>query len=244
MKPKSHTLFHFTKSQESLKQILENGLWPRLCLEDLHWYNSEMKFLSYPIVCLCDIPLSRIDEHVNFYGEYGIGLTKEWASRNGLNPVLYVSESSGVASALAAISWAHNKYPADQIKQASHDFFGVLAHTKPVEGKMAIGEEFLNKEFYQENEWRYLAKPKEMDPWMRKDDYDLLEKREQYNEITKKQCMLKIQPQDVKYIFVKSDSNIPDMVNFIQTKLDNYSGVDQKILMSRIISLESIRHDL
>ena len=51
-------------------------------------------------------------------------------------------------------------------------------------------------------------------------------------------------PNDIKYIFVKSDSDIPNIVNFIQSELDNYPGVDQKILMSRVVSLESLHQDL
>ena len=41
MKPKSDNLFHFTKSLDVLKLILENGIQPRFCLEDIEWFNLD-----------------------------------------------------------------------------------------------------------------------------------------------------------------------------------------------------------
>ena len=92
MKPRSHTLFHFTKSLDTLQGILKNGFWPRYSLEDFNWYSQAIDFISYPMVCFCDIPLTRIGDHVGFYGEYGLGLTKKWAITNGLNPLFYLSQ--------------------------------------------------------------------------------------------------------------------------------------------------------
>lgn len=92
MDPRSHTLFHFTKSSKVLKLILKNGFWPRYCLEDVSWMGmdaEDAEYVAFPAVCFCDIPLSRIDEHVAFYGAFGIGLRKEWAVINNLNPILY-----------------------------------------------------------------------------------------------------------------------------------------------------------
>ncbi len=95
MNPKSHTLFHFTKSSETLHKILLGGFWPRYCLEDVRWLEyEEFDFVAYPMVCFCDIPLSRIDEHVEFYGEYGIGVTKEWAESIKATPIQYVSKDN------------------------------------------------------------------------------------------------------------------------------------------------------
>jgi len=56
--------------------------------------------------------------------------------------------------------------------------------------------------------------------------------------------MLKFSPRDIKYIFVKYDSDIPNIINFIQSDLDHYPSSDVKILLSRVTSLESISHDL
>lgn len=64
------------------------------------------------------------------------------------------------------------------------------------------------------------------------------------NTKTKELASLKISPSDIKYLFVKSDADIPLLVNFIQTEMDTYSNKDTKILLSRITSLETISRDL
>ncbi|KKK56704.1 hypothetical protein LCGC14_3061870, partial [marine sediment metagenome] len=64
------------------------------------------------------------------------------------------------------------------------------------------------------------------------------------NSLTKRHCSIKFGPKDIKYIFVKTDADIPDIINFIQVELDQYPGVDQKVLMSRVVSLESLSADL
>lgn len=80
------TLFHFTDRLENIISILENGFYPRYCMEQIN-----EKEIAIPIVCFCDIPLSQIKNHINNYGKYGIGLKKEWGIENGLNPVFYAN---------------------------------------------------------------------------------------------------------------------------------------------------------
>ena len=84
-KPKSLTLFHFTKTVES-------------------WLGFDTTpNVAIPVVCFCDIPLSRISDHIGFYGNFGIGLTKEWAMSNGLNPLLYVSSTSSFTTPFSEV---------------------------------------------------------------------------------------------------------------------------------------------
>lgn len=51
-------------------------------------------------------------------------------------------------------------------------------------------------------------------------------------------------PSDVKYIFVKTDSEIPIIFDFIQNNLGQFPLNEIKILTSRIVSLETIAKDL
>ena len=110
---KSNSLFHFTPKEEYLLDILENGFWPRYCFEDIEWLipkdlknelekqeednfletltkeliKSNISSIAYPMSCFCDIPLSKITAHTDFYGSFGLGMTKEWGIRKRLNPI-------------------------------------------------------------------------------------------------------------------------------------------------------------
>ena len=92
----SNSIIHFTKTKESLKGILENNFKLSFCKETFHLGNDVSR-IYVPMVSFCDIPLSEVKNHIEKYGAYGIGLTREWAIKQGLNPVLYLEKESGKA---------------------------------------------------------------------------------------------------------------------------------------------------
>lgn len=178
MSVKSNTLFHFTPKMEYLESIIENGFFPRYCQEDRSWLRKENPVTGsvykkavdalYPMICFCDIPLSKIDEHVKFYGEYGIGMTKEWGIENNLNPVWYISKKvDAFPSLISDAIEAHEQLDSKHKDQYQNSTFPVIdnnlfkiAHfvgrtitfVKPISGKMK-GEE---KAFDEESEWRFI----------------------------------------------------------------------------------------
>ena len=95
--PKSQSLhpdilFHFT-SKESLFSILRETFSLSYSSEKIVGKNKSTAF-AVPMVSFCDLKLSELKLHMGNYGNYGIGLTKEWANREGLNPVFYTSKFS------------------------------------------------------------------------------------------------------------------------------------------------------
>tara|TARA_Y100001956_G_scaffold14916_1_gene14294 strand:+ start:505 stop:1248 length:744 start_codon:yes stop_codon:yes gene_type:complete len=246
MAPKSHTLFHFTKGKETLEKILKNGFWPRYCLEDIRWVDqSDADYIAFPMVCFCDIPLSRISEHVGFYGSFGLGMTKDWANKNSLNPLLYLASSNNLSSEIRSLNKHAGKCKTDDdIKDAKETMRYIYMHIKPSDGNMLVDGKPVEKEFYQESEWRFVPKNENIKPYMFKDKFDNEDTLNAENAKTLEHTSLKFTPDDIKYIFVKSDSDIPGIVNFIQTELDHFPAADLKILLSRIVSIESIQADL
>ena len=79
-------LFHFT-TKESLYEILNSTFKVSYAREKIIGPKLKREF-GVPMVSFCDLRLSELKAHINKYGNYGIGLTKEWANRNGLNPVM------------------------------------------------------------------------------------------------------------------------------------------------------------
>jgi len=245
MNPKSNTLFHFTKSRETLKHILRSGFWPQYSLEDVAWFGSDKhEYVAYPMVCFCDIPLSRIGDHVKFYGEFGIGLIRPWAEAHGLNPVFYVA-GKNVLSAFRELNDHSNKHVEESQRGAARvPMRYLLAHTKPAHGKMMVVGQEEEKSFFQESEWRYVPKHNDIKAFLVRSEFNNETQRNYANTQTKKHCLIKFEPKDIRYIFVKSDADIPDVVKCIQTELDLSSEDDRWILISRVVSLESLSADL
>ncbi len=224
---------------------MKNGFWPRYCAEDVNWLGyKEFDYIAYPMVCFCDIPLSRTDEHVQFYGEFGIGLTKEWAIANKITPIQYVSINSHIPQTFRDIVDQNYNLDKESKEKGKQLVRYLLAHSKPTEGNMVIGGKVVSKEFYQESEWRHVPKNESVSDYLNKEEFKALDKLESHNELTKENCSITFTPKDVKYIFVKNDSDIPDMVNFIQNDLDHFPSIELKVLVSRVTSLESITRDL
>lgn len=237
MKPKSDNLFHFTRSLDRLKSILKDGFHPRFCLEDLRWIaKKEPNFVAYPMVCFCDIPISRISDHTAFYGEYGLGMTKQWALSNKLAPVIYAPKNSFVTDVAKHLflSKFENEREKDKRDDATYK---IISMVKPIEGKMPVDGVYKDKEFYQENEWRYVPNKAKL---ILDEHFD--SRKEALNK-EMKEYKLEFNIGDIKYIFVSNDNDIPSLVDFIDKELGSHPHNDIKILTTRILSLDTISRD-
>lgn len=234
--PKSSTLFHFTRSLDNLKGLLSKGFQPRYCLEDTRFLG--IKFTAYPMVCFCDIPISRIGDHTSFYGNYGIGMTRDWGVRNGLNPLLYVTTTGPVPNFLNYVTENYGSENEDADQNIIEHFQAILALVKPLSGKMLIGGAIVEKDFYQESEWRFV--PNKF-PLVFDDDFE--SKRDSLNAEFVDHA-LQFSCADIKYIFVKDEAEIPLVFDYIQNTLGHFPLNDIKILSTRITSLETLSADV
>lgn len=111
------TLYHFTDKSNNLKLILRNGLRFSYCFEEF----TKNVGIAIPMICFCDIPLLRTIEHRHKYGDYMIGIDKEFLRRHlkhVLNPVSYHD-----AFFLRTLSPESFNAELEIINDALHNFF-------------------------------------------------------------------------------------------------------------------------
>ena len=273
---KSNSLFHFTPKEEYLLDILENGFWPRYCSEDIEWLipkdfknelekqeednfwetltkeliKSNISSIAYPMSCFCDIPLSKITAHTDFYGGFGLGMTKEWGIRKRLNPIFYLSDNSIIPNLIQ--SFLLKTAPIDFWKSIQSEktnqntIIQLMKFLKPLRGKMKVNGKEVTKNFDEECEWRYAPAsdennlfPNFLPNFLANNNEELQDS----NIVTKKVASLNFEPSDIKYIFVPEDSNIPTIINKINTIFTNYPEHERLLLLSKVISLDTIRKD-
>jgi len=254
MKPKSDNLFHFTSRLDYLKSILDKGLQPRICQEDISFLNGKEKFLSVPMVCFCDIPISRLNDHTDFYGSYGVGLTRNWAEKNEVHPISYTSNSGPLAdtsrfllskflemkASNTGLMVLDNDLQKD-LKDYQQKIKRLMAFSKPYRGKQkkhSTGREE-KKTFFEENEWRFVPHD-----YVFNDLSGKPERFESQNDLHSANP-LKFEPEDIRYIFVKSETEINEIFDFVLKKYKkNPDQSKVKNLLTRITCLESIGKDL
>ena len=273
---KSNSLFHFTPKEEYLLDILENGFWPRYCSEDIEWlipkdFKNELEkqeednfwetltkelikynisSIAYPMSCFCDIPLSKITAHTDFYGGFGLGMTKEWGIRKRLNPIFYLSDNSIIPNLIQ--SFLLKTAPIDFWKSIQSEktnqntIIQLMKFLKPLRGKMKVNGKEVTKNFDEECEWRYAPAsdennlfPNFLPNFLANNNEELQDS----NIVTNTVASLNFEPSDIKYIFVPEDSNIPTIINKINTIFTNYPEHERLLLLSKVISLDTIRKD-
>lgn len=255
--PKSSALFHFTAKNAFLRQILTNGFEPRYSMEYWPWFNNGY-FVSHAMTCFCDIPLSRISNHVDAYGRFGIGMKREWAKRNRLQPITYCPSGSASDTALRRV-FSLLKSQGDPV--AKEAVWNLSRMYKVDFGPMFDRKGHLkNKDFTQESEWRYvphtesyfMGKNKHRTPDQLSDDeiLTLLSERDKhgskYNN-PEVNSRLTFCVSDIAYIFVSTESQLISMISFIEN-LENLCGqelskLNRSILLTKLTSLQTIRQD-
>ena len=141
----SSTLFHFMSKPEYLINILLNDFCPRFYPEDFSYLFPSMISgfckIAIPMICFCDIPLSLIHEHMEEYGNYGIGMKKEWAIRNRINPVIYAIEKTNLTKQIDNILLKHDVNMHEERFPSSQDyleFLEIISYIKPYKAIQAV----------------------------------------------------------------------------------------------------------
>lgn len=244
MKPRSKSLFHFTKTEGVLKEILTDGFWPHYCLENISWQgNKDFEVVAYPMTCFCDIPLSRINNHINSYGGYGIGLNQDWALKKKLNPLTYLAGNSTFHNALKGIANLLRDIPNPYHNgQALALTRHMVSYLKPVTGSVEIDGQHKNIDFYQESEWRYIPTNHPIKEFLTGQEFADLGIRNQENLVAGKYGRLHFLPTDINYIFVPAEKDISLIIEFIEKESTSHdkSWLELKL---KIRSIERMQED-
>ncbi|MFN5984558.1 MAG: abortive infection system antitoxin AbiGi family protein [Fluviicola sp.] len=244
----SNSLIHFTKDINLLKGILKDNFRLKYCFENVYTEKNIYRG-GIPMVSFCDIPLSEIKEHISKYGCYGIGLTKEWGIKNKLNPVLYLEENSYLAQnflekIFETVLTDKGFDKTDENKIALADIFRYIKNYQA--DLERNGEKIENYRFSDEREWRYCPPLNIMhdNPFMiSKSKEKVLDKIDDYNKNISK-LKLNFSPNDITYIIIKSESEISEIIRFLEdSKGNSYSYNEVKRLTTRIITTDQIMSD-
>lgn len=246
----SNSLFHFTSKPEYLHSILENGFLPRYCIESAK-LSTEMPREELgqitAMVCFCDISLSQISKHIDRYGSYGIGMTKEWGIKNKLNPVIYTNTNSKLSNSFSelidSIVNLLGGDCTDDIKNASDKLMSLLKFIKPYQGYDEKRKEH-NIKFYDEKEWRYVPQiPFEIETKNSITIEQYIKPRvlKKANEKLK-DYKLSFAHNDINYIFIPTFKDIHILISKLK-KSSIFSNKEIEIITTKILTIEQIKND-
>lgn len=237
----SNSLIHFTDSLQNLFGIIESGFRAKYCKETFSLKSHEEETLHVPMVSFCDIPFSQIKDHIENYGCYGIGLSKEWAIRNRLNPVLYVQSQSAIAeNYYSLMQCLQQKEWAGEIDKTPRRMgLEIVRHIKNYEGILRRNG---TDRFSDEREWRYV--PEESNKYAPCYTADEFAKRTAATANAMLDGLhLAFRPNDVSYIIISSDDEIQDFWAHLSTRDRFYTVHEKQLLITRVITNDQIQGD-
>lgn len=246
----SDSLTHFTPSFKSLERILIDTFKVNYCRETVCAQNGKFDILV-PQVSFCDIPFSQIVEHVRKYGGYGIGLSKKWAHKRGLNPVLYVEKNSNLANSFFRSflkTILKDTKNISQLSPTNKANINILRYMKNFQGDLEREGKKTKKDyrFANEREWRYVLPLDSTYPMLvdcrDKPNSNVKQKKDELN--NNFFYRLSFGPDDINYIIIKYERQRDMAIKAIKKIKDvNHDPKTVARLISRIISVEQIKID-
>lgn len=145
----SNILWHQT-NKDCLVKILKSKQF--LCaysVEDVA--DMAGQNLAFPMVSMCDLPLSELTEFLGKYDHYTIGMSREWGIKNRFTPIWYYEARSRIPKFLkTAIENALNKGDESIVS-----LMAILSYMKKVEGPLPKHKYEIYR-FYDEREVRHV----------------------------------------------------------------------------------------
>lgn len=226
----ANTLFRFVTDIQWLKKALKDCAFePRYCIE----YDKKQQDGSYyaiPMVCFCDITLTEINEHVNDYGCYGLGLAKQWAKKNISSVIYFNNQESLIRSLYRQLKGKIGDKQSALLCSLLKQYYG--ATWSSTTGKIR------KKILYNERERRYV--PRKISVKLLRISVKPPKDFKIENELVKNN-RLRFTFDDIKYILVKSEEDRVDMIEFLRENI--LDTITCNILLSKILTLRQIEED-
>jgi hypothetical protein len=249
----NNALVHYTKTLTSIKSIIRDKAFrAKYCNEKIDVFNETNPLfidIAIPMVSFCDIPFKDIDNHIIAYGHYGIGLSKEWATKNKLNPVIYLEKKSELTNIIkdlffinhASLLTNNDSYTRNaKISNDLRKFFvHLLGYIKNYSGDIHVnnGRKLLkNYLFYNEREWRFVARDKQKIEFLLR-NIEYQKNKKHYNNLAS-QVKLGFEYEDISYIILDKKINIDSFLKFLEK-----NKINIKEIYTKIITIEQIKND-
>jgi hypothetical protein len=240
----TNSIIHYTNSIEILKLILNEGFKLKYCNEILV-LNDGGSAAAHPMISFCDIPLSESTKHFEAYGHFGIGLTKEWAIKNGINPVLYIDKDSLIAKSLYELIKARRESESNLTPEQKSLVLNIKSYAKNYSGALKRnGKISGNYRFYDEREWRLIPSKEVLGSNSSSIESSNYEKsKDSYNEKLNS-IRIKFDHTDVSYVIIEKTNQIPEIIKSIRDSFSDFCTANQlDILLSKVCSAEQIKAD-
>lgn len=211
-------IIHFTKSIDIIESILSSKSFKlTYCTEYFGDYKKIISNAAHPMVSFSEYTEDELPQNQITYGNYGIALSKEWAKKNNLNPVLYIEKNTMVAQGLKALLQARQNGEPDLPDELRLPIMQIKCFTKHVTGYNS----YLNQDgfcFKNEKEWRYVPTKKDINNNnISIDRSKFLANKQYYNDKLNNFC-LKFEINDIEKIFVKNESEVNKITCGFQIK--------------------------
>ena len=226
----STTLFNFTDSFSHLVSNLENGFYCGELYEKLP-FKSRAAGYRVAMVCFCDIPLGQIKEHLGWYGNFAIGIRREYARTYGINPVWYMHTDNIVLKKM----FSHKD-------KSLLNESPILPYIKRFLGKQKdVSGQNKMKKFYDEREWRYIPQNKDFRVELITNGTHI--ENEKIVESTKKVTHMPLKLDTIEYIIVDNDENKKELYKVLKNLSKKDKSVTYEDLVSSILTCSQIRKD-
>ena len=242
------TLFNFVKERKFLEDAIRSKkLSARYCKENIEYLHLGIKEIAFPMKCFCDINMHKLEEHLSWYGYYGIAFSKKWGMEQGIQPLQYINPESELCKeyGLAFKDALRNN---DKEYQKLRDYIALqLMYLKPYSGpfKNRITGRPQNKCFSVECEWRFVADVTALemeeiitDPIKMAEGVLLL----MSNSLNgREEASLSFEYKDIKYIILEDISDYNAFLEFIEN-LD-IENEYKKLLISKLLVWSEAKGD-
>lgn len=246
-------IFHFT-NKKAFYKILELTFKLSYAREKINGSDLTKEF-AVPMVSFCDLRLSELKEHISKYGAFGIGLTKEWAVQQGLNPVMYISQESlftnnfliGLNNLHLTIQSTTNQPLQKELNDSYMNLFNSFRYMKNYDGILDKKKKKRKYRFADEREWRYVPAFNNgivFQDFLQSTLISTPQEKAEYNQQLN-HLKLSFQPDDIKYLIVKAEKDIDGLIEHLQqVKGGIFTPEIVSRLSSRILTADQIKNDV